>query len=47
MNDGSPKSLGKYQVVEEIDRGSMGTVYLEHDLNIDRAAAIKVAHASN
>jgi len=45
MSDDRPKSLGKYQVVEEIDRGSMGTVYLGHDPYIDRPVAIKVAHA--
>lgn len=45
MSDDNPKSLGKYQVVEEIDRGSMGTVYLGHDPYIDRPVAIKVAHA--
>ncbi|MDA0823571.1 MAG: serine/threonine-protein kinase [Proteobacteria bacterium] len=45
MSDVRPKSLGKYQVVEEIDRGSMGTVYLGHDPYIDRPVAIKVAHA--
>jgi len=45
MSDTIPNSLGKYQVVEEIDRGSMGTVYLGHDPYIDRPVAIKVAHA--
>jgi len=37
--------LGKYEVLEEISRGSMGTVYLGHDPYIDRSVAIKVAHA--
>ena len=45
MTDNIPKNLGKYEVVEEIDRGSMGTVYLGHDPYIDRPVAIKVAHA--
>lgn len=45
MSDAPPESLGKYQVIEEIDRGSMGTVYLGHDPYIDRPVAIKVAHA--
>jgi serine/threonine protein kinase len=45
MSDDNPKSLGKYMVVERIDRGSMGTVYLGHDPYIDRPVAIKVAHA--
>ncbi|MGR8947461.1 MAG: protein kinase domain-containing protein [Gammaproteobacteria bacterium] len=44
MTDNIPSNLGKYEVVEEIDRGSMGTVYLGHDPYIDRPVAIKVAH---
>ncbi|MGR8918866.1 MAG: protein kinase domain-containing protein [Gammaproteobacteria bacterium] len=39
-----PERLGKYEVLEEIGRGSMGTVYLGHDPYIDRRVAIKVAH---
>ena len=45
MSASIPERLGKYEVVEEIDRGSMGTVYLGHDPYIDRSVAIKVAHA--
>ena len=37
--------LGKYEVQREIARGSMGTVYLGHDLYIDRPVALKVAHS--
>ncbi|MGE0384562.1 MAG: serine/threonine-protein kinase [Gammaproteobacteria bacterium] len=37
------QTLGKYQVIKEIGRGSMGTVYLGHDPFIDRPVAIKVA----
>jgi serine/threonine protein kinase len=40
-----PSKLGKYSVVCEINRGSMGTVYLGHDPFVDRPVAIKVAHA--
>jgi serine/threonine protein kinase len=40
-----PAKLGKYDVIREIDRGSMGIVYLGHDPYIDRPVAIKVAHA--
>ncbi|MFT5426221.1 MAG: serine/threonine protein kinase [Gammaproteobacteria bacterium] len=40
-----PEKLGKYDVLGEIDRGSMGTVYLGHDPYIDRGVAIKVAHS--
>lgn len=45
MNAEVPQRLGKYEVISEIDRGSMGTVYLGHDPYIDRPVAIKVAHA--
>lgn len=37
------EKLGKYQVIREIDRGSMGIVYLGHAPYIDRPVAIKVA----
>jgi len=39
-----PEKLGKYDVLGEIDRGSIGVVYLGHDPYIDRGVAIKVAH---
>ena len=45
MSTEVPQNLGKYAVISEIDRGSMGTVYLGHDPYIDREVAIKVAHA--
>ncbi len=38
-------SLGKYEVRNEIARGSMGIVYLGHDPYIDRPVAIKIAIA--
>lgn len=44
MSESLPSRLGKYEVLREISRGSMGTVYLGHDPYIDRAVAIKVAH---
>lgn len=40
----APEKIGKYQVVEEVGRGSMGTVYSAHDRFSDRLVAIKVAH---
>lgn len=40
-----PQRLGKYAVIREINRGSMGTVYLGHDPFLDRPVALKVAHA--
>ncbi|MEX2480172.1 MAG: serine/threonine-protein kinase [Gammaproteobacteria bacterium] len=45
MSEQVPDRLGKYDVLQEIGRGSMGTVYLGHDPYIDRQVAIKVAHA--
>ncbi len=43
MSHSIPEKLGKYTVVEEIDRGSMGVVYLGHDPYINRPVALKVA----
>lgn len=43
MSNVIPEKLGKYTVREEIDRGSMGVVYLGHDPYIDRQVALKVA----
>ncbi len=43
MSDTPLTKLGKYEVKDEIDRGSMGVVYLGHDPYIDRQVAIKVA----
>jgi serine/threonine protein kinase len=39
------RTLGKFDVIREIGRGAMGTVYLGHDPFTDRDVAIKVAHA--
>ena len=43
MPDNIPAKLGKYDVSDEINRGSMGIVYFGHDPYIDRSVAIKVA----
>lgn len=43
MSTSLPARLGKYEVKEEIARGSMGVVYLGHDPYIDRPVALKVA----
>jgi len=40
----TPKKIGKYEIVEEIGKGSMGTVYSANDPFSDRLVAIKVAH---
>jgi len=39
-----PEKIGKYEIVQEVGRGSMGTVYSAHDPFSDRLVAIKVAH---
>jgi len=39
-----PAKIGKYEIVQEVGRGSMGTVYSAHDPFTDRLVAIKVAH---
>jgi serine/threonine protein kinase len=44
MSEAIPSRLGKYSILREVSRGSMGTVFLGHDPYIDRAVAIKVAH---
>lgn len=44
MTSRESTTLGKYRLLREIGRGSMGTVYLGHDPFVDRAVAIKVAH---
>lgn len=38
-----PEHLGKYEVKDEISRGSMGIVFLGYDPYIDRPVAIKIA----
>lgn len=41
---GRPEVIGKYEIIEEVGRGSMGTVYSAHDPFANRTVAIKVAH---
>lgn len=41
----APKKLGKYEIVDRLGKGSMGTVYSAHDPFSNRQVAIKVAHA--
>ncbi|HKY33720.1 MAG TPA: serine/threonine-protein kinase, partial [Candidatus Polarisedimenticolia bacterium] len=41
-----PRSIGRYEVIEEIGRGAMGVVYLAHDPRIDRRVAIKTIHTA-
>ena len=39
-----PRKIGKYEVVQEVGRGSMGAVYSAHDPFSDRLVAVKLAH---
>lgn len=41
---GRPEIVGKYEILDEVGRGSMGTVYSAHDPFSERTVAIKVAH---
>src|SRR5262245_44218639 len=41
----TPKSIGRYEIIDEIGHGAMGIVYLAHDPRIDRRVAIKTIHA--
>ncbi len=45
MTQEIPDKLGKYDVKDEIARGSMGVVYLGHDPFIDQPVALKLALA--
>ncbi len=38
------EKIGKYELVERLASGSMGTVYSAHDPFTNRLVAIKVAH---
>ena len=41
QNGGTRPTLGRYQILQELGQGAMGTVYLGRDPNINREVAIK------
>lgn len=40
----TPEKIGKYRIIEEVGKGSMGTVYSANDPFADKTVAIKLAH---
>jgi eukaryotic-like serine/threonine-protein kinase len=43
----TPEKIGKYKIIEEVGRGSMGSVYSAHDPFADVEVAIKLAHSEH
>ena len=41
--EGLPKKIGKYDIIDQLGKGSMGVVYKGHDAYVDRPVAIKLA----
>jgi serine/threonine-protein kinase len=38
---GTPKTIGRYEIVDELGQGAMGTVFRAHDPSMDRMVALK------
>ena len=47
MSDLIGKSLGRYQILEQIGEGGMATVYKAHDTRLDAEVAVKVIRTEN
>ncbi len=43
----NPKTIGKYEIIKEIGRGSFGVVYQASDTRLGRPVALKVLHPSH
>jgi len=45
MGSSAPSKLGKYEIIKEVGRGSMGVVFAAYDPDIERSVAVKLALA--
>lgn len=43
-SESTPRTLGRYTVLEALGRGAMGTVYAAYDPQLDRRVAVKLLH---